>query len=145
MSWKYRQDEPELVKGLRNMDFGAEILTAARVLTAADTEKTFFLNLAGGFDVTLPAQAVGLHFTFIVKTAPTTAYTITSAVSDTIIGYPGNVGGADSVADGNAAGDVINFVANVALAGDMVELWGDGTSWFARAQAKAINALTITG
>lgn len=123
-----------------------EVLTAARVLTVADNGKTFFLSLAGGFDVTLPALATGaFHATFIVKTNPTTAYTLTGATADKIIGWPSNVGGADSVADGNALGDVVNFVANVALAGDMAELWMDGAFYYVRAHAKAINAITITG
>lgn len=123
-----------------------ETLTAARVLVAADNNKVFFLNLAGGFDVTLPALTVaGFHATFIVKTSPTTAYTLTGATADKIVGWPSNVGGADSVGDGNALGDVVNFVANVALAGDLAELWMDGAFYYVRAHAKAINAITITG
>lgn len=128
--------------GLNNI----ETLTAARVLVAGDSGKTFFLSLAGGFDVTLPAlTTAGFHATFIVKTSPTTAYTLTGATADKIVGWPSNVGGADSVADGNALGDVVNFVANTALAGDMAELWMDGAFYYVRAHAKAINAITITG
>jgi hypothetical protein len=124
---------------------GGVLVTAAKTLTAADSGVTQFLDLAGGFTVTLPALKLGLRFTFVVKTAPTTAYIIASATADNIIGWPSNIGGADSVADGNAAGDVLNFVANVALAGDMAEFFCDGTSWHVRAHAKAINAITITG
>lgn len=125
---------------------GVEILTAARVLTSADNGKTFFLNIATGFDVTLPALATtAFHCTFIVKTSPTTAYTLTGATADKIVGWPSNVGGADSSGDGNAAGDVVNFVANVSLAGDMAELWMDGAFYYIRAHAKVINAITITG
>jgi hypothetical protein len=94
----------------------------------------------------LPAlTTAGFRATFIVKTSPTTAYTLTGATADKIVGWPSNIGGADSVADGNAAGDVLNFVANVALAGDMAELWMDGAFYYFRAHAKAINAITITG
>lgn len=129
---------------------GIEVLTVARTLTTADSGKTFFLALAGGFTVTLPATAssAGCRFTFIAKVSPTTAYIITSAggsSGDDIVGWPSNIGGADSVADGNAAGDLLNFVANTALAGDMAEFFCDGTFWYVRAHAKAINALTITG
>lgn len=122
-----------------------ETLIAARVLVLGDNNKTFYLDIATGFDITLPAQSAGLHFTFIVKTAPTTAYTVTSVVSDTISGWPINCGGADSVADGNAAGDVLNFAANVALPGDFAEFWADGTSWYVHAHAKTIHGITITG
>jgi hypothetical protein len=124
---------------------GGVLVTAAKTLTEADSGVTQFLDLAGGFTVTLPALKLGLRFPFVVKTAPTTAYIIASATNDNIIGWPSNIGGADSVADGNAAGDVLNFVANVALAGDMAEFFCDGTSWHVRAHAKAINAITITG
>ena len=124
-----------------------ETLAAARTLTIADSGKTFFLALAGGFTVTLPANALGAGFTarFVATVSPTTAYIILAATADTIVGWPLNCGGADSVADGNALGDQINFAANVALAGDQVDIIGDGTLWYARANAKAINAITITG
>lgn len=143
MSWKYNPNEISIF-GDRDMNLGAQTLVAATVLTAA-SPRVNFLALAGGFAVTLPVAAVGLNFLFIAKISPTTAYTITSVVSDTIIGWPINCGGADSVADGNAAGDVVNFVANTALAGDQAEFFCDGTSWHVRAIAKAINAITITG
>ena len=84
----------------------------------------------------------------MVKTAPTTAYIIASAggaSGDNIIGYPVASVGSDESANGNAAGDQINFVANVALPGDSVEVWSDGTSWFARCVGKATGAITITG
>lgn len=125
---------------------GAEVLTATRAVTAADNGKTFYINHATGFAITLPAAALGLRYLFISKLANTSGdHTITAATADTIIGWPVNIGGADSVADGNAAGDVLNFKANAALAGDMAEFFSDGTSWMVRATAKAINAITITG
>lgn len=125
--------------------FPTKTLTAATTVTAEESGKTFFLNLAGGFTVTLPTVADGLQYTFFVKTAPTTAYIILSADADKIIGWPSNIGGTDAAADGNAAGDQLNFAANVALAGDVAEFFSDGTNWYVRAHAKAINAITITG
>lgn len=122
-----------------------ETVTTTNVLTAAENGGVYFLSLAGGFTTTLPAVQNGLHFTFIVKTAPTTAYIIASATNDNIIGYPVSSVGADESANGNAAGDQINFVANTALPGDSVEVWSDGTSWFARCVGKATGAITITG
>lgn len=149
MSWKYRQDEVDM-KGPKVLDFSYETLITTRTLTAADNGKTFFLDLAGGFTVTLPVSAtIGSFFCrFIVKTSPTTAYVITDSLTtsgDTIVGWPINIGGADSVADGNAAGDQLAFVANTALAGDMAEFWGWEGKWYVQATAKAINAIAITG
>ncbi len=117
-----------------------------RVITTADDGMTFFLARAGGIAFTLPANASsGFRCSFIVKTAPTTVCTVTAATADTISGWPINAGGADSVADGNAAGDVLNFAANVALPSDRADFISDGTTWHVRATAKAINAITITG
>jgi len=121
-------------------------LTAATTLTASDSGKIFGLAAAAGFTVTLPTAAQGLHFRFVATVNPTSgAYIILSATADTMIGWPSNIGGADSVADGNAAGDQVNFASGVALAGDQVEIFSDGTSWFVTGHAKAINAITITG
>jgi hypothetical protein len=120
-------------------------LAAASTLTAADSGKTFGLNLAAGFTTTLPAVQEGLQFTFLVKIAPTTAYVISSATNDNIIGYPVASSGGDESSNGNTAGDVLNFVANTALPGDKVVLFCDGTSWHATATCKATGAITITG
>lgn len=119
-------------------------LAAAATLTAAENNRTYFLNLAGGFTVTLPALGLW-HFVFIVKTAPTTAYILLSATPDVIAGYPVASTGGDESSNGNAAGDQVNFVANVALPGDIVELWCDGAIVYARCTVKATGAVTITG
>lgn len=119
---------------------------ATRVITAADDGVTFFLARAAGIDFTFSGTIpTGFRVTFIVKTAPTTICTITSPIADTISGWPINVGGADSSADGNAAGDVLNFAANTALPSDRADMVYDGTTWHVRATAKVINAITITG
>ena len=123
-------------------------LTAATTLTAEQSNQTFFLNAAGGFTVTLPAPTDGVEYEFIVATAPTTAYIIANSAGssgDTIIGYPVASVASDQSANGNAAGDQINFVANTALPGDSVYLISDGTSWFAKLFGKANGAITITG
>lgn len=124
---------------------GSRSLTAATTLTALESGATLLLNLAGGFTVTLPANAGKWRFTFIVGTAPTTAYILLAATADTIIGYPQSSVGADESANGNAAGDQINFVANTALPGDRVDVECDGTSIHFRGTCKATGALTITG
>lgn len=130
---------------LSRLDGGAEILAAARTVTPAESGKVFYLNLAGGFTVTLPAPALGLRYEFIVKTAPTTAYIILAAPTDIIIGYPVASTGGDESANGNVLGDQVNFVANTALASDRLVLTCDGTYWYAVPTCKATGAITITG
>lgn len=120
--------------------------TGATGLTLAQSGTTVFLNVAGGYTVTLPvATTAGTNFEFIVKTAPTTAYIILSATNDNIVGYPIASLGSDETANGNAAADQINFVANVSLPSDRVRLISDGTSWQALATCKATGAITFTG
>lgn len=120
-----------------------ETVITTNVITAAESGKTFFLDLAGGFVSTLPAPESGLRFTFIVKTAPTTAYTIVTSGSANII-----KGNANSVAgdagDSGTSDDTISFVAAQSVAGDKVELYSDGTSWFAYAITRVAAGVTFT-
>jgi hypothetical protein len=125
-----------------------ETLAAAKTLTANDNGKTFLLNLAGGFTVTLPAHAAGLRFKFIVKTAPTTAYIIAAATADvdTITGGFSTADVIDAaVVDYDAAGDQINFVAATAVVGDWVEVISDGSNWYTSGHCNDQGGLTITG
>ena len=117
-----------------------ESLTAASTLTAADNGKVFTLNLATGFATTLPAVAAGLHFLFFVGTAPSGgAYTIVTPGSANIIRGGVNELETDTGDDGPSvtAGDTITFADGVAVVGDHVELFCDGTYWYLRGQAAA--------
>lgn len=121
-----------------------EVVTATNVITAAETGSVFFLNSATEFVSTLPAPAAGLHFTFIVTAAPSGAsYTITTNGSNNII-----VGTVHSSTGGNAdsetAGcDTITFADGVSVVGDTVEVWCDGTNWFAKAFCDADAGITF--
>ena len=107
----------------------SEIVITTNVLTAAESGKTFYLNLAGGFTTTLPAPAVGLYFRFIVKTAPTTSYVITTnGGADILYGMMLERAGTAGVA--GAARDTFNFVANQSIIGDWAEFHSDGTNWY---------------
>lgn len=125
----------------------AEILSAAKVLTPDDNGKTFYLNLAGGFQVTLPSPELGLRMKFIVRTAPTTSYTIVTAGSSNVM--KGHVLSSDlnAASDGDletSGGDTFTFVLSKAVAGDWVEFESDGTSWFASARVSVFDGATIT-
>lgn len=106
-----------------------EVVTTTNVITANESKKVFFLSLAGGFTSTLPAPAAGLRFRFIVKTAPTTAYVITTnAGANIMYGMMEERAGTAGVA--GAACDTLNLVANQAKIGDWVEFDSDGTNWY---------------
>lgn len=121
-----------------------EVVTAANVITAAETGSVFFLNSGTEFASTLPAPAAGLHFTFIVTAAPSGAsYTIaTNSSANIILGtvHSSTGGNADSELSGC---DTITFADGVSVVGDTVELWCDGTNWFAKAFCDADAGITF--
>lgn len=107
----------------------SEIVAATNVIAGAESGATFYLNAAGGFTSTLPAPVLGMRFRFIVKTAPTTSYIITTnAGANILYGMVEERAGGAGVA--GAAQDTFNFVANQAIIGDWVEFRSDGTNWY---------------
>lgn len=123
-----------------------ETVTTTNVIAAAESGKTFFLDAAAGFASTLPAPAAGLRFTFIVKTAPTSGgYTIGTNGGDDVLVVGFNELEVDTNNDGPYAsdGDVITFVANVAVAGDYFTVISDGTKWYGHGQTNADGGATI--
>lgn len=132
-------------KVIGNID---ENVTATNVITAGESGKTFFLNSATEFVSTLPAPVLGFRATFIVTGAPSGAsYTIVTTSSANII--KGAVFSADlnAASDGDietSGGDTISFVDSKAVAGDRVEIYCDGTNYFAHAFTTVFDAVTIT-
>lgn len=128
-----------------------ETLIAAKTLLPGDSGKTFMLNLAGGFTVTLPPVAEarnGWNATFVVKTNPTTAYIVTeTAASDTNVLTGGVVERETDTADDgpySAAFTQVNFVANVAVLGDIIRVVCDGVRYYIDGQVNADGAITLT-
>lgn len=122
----------------------AEIVTATNVLAVAESGSTYYLNAAGGFVTTLPAPQLGLRFTFIVMTAPSGgSYTVvTNASANIIKGNQNSVAG--DAGDSGTADDTITFVSGSSVAGDKVEVYSDGTSWFAYAISRVAAGVTFT-
>lgn len=122
----------------------AEVTAATRVLTAAESGLVLFLNAATEFVTTLPAPALGLYFIFIVAAAPSGAsYTVVTNGSANIIkGNQNSVAG--DAGDFGTADDTISFVDGQSVAGDKVEVYSDGTSWFAYAISKVAAGITFT-
>lgn len=120
-------------------------LTEARTLVHSDSGKTYFLNAAAGYTITLPAPRNGINFEFIVKTANTSGdYTI-AATSTLIIGQI-------ITTDQNTSHDP-NFVSSgvtnvklrygVAKVGDSLKLVSDGTYWYATGFCSIWNAIEL--
>ena len=123
-----------------------ETVITTNVITAAETGTTYFLDLADGFTSTLPAPAIGLRYKFIVKTAPTTAYIIATNGGADIMVVSVNELETDTTEDGPSDdnADTFNFVANIALPGDFVDVYCDGTKWYLLGQTRADGAVTTS-
>lgn len=126
-----------------------EVVSAANIITAAESGKTFFLNSATEFASTLPAPAAGLYYRFIVTAAPSGAsYTVvTEGGCQVLAGHVLTSGFADSGSDveTTATGTTVTFVDGVSVVGDFCELISDGTSWFAHCVTAVEAGITITG
>jgi hypothetical protein len=123
----------------------SEIVTATNIILAAESGSTYFLNSATEFASTLPAPAIGLRFTFIVKAAPSGAsYTILTNASANIL--RGHVLPADGAAGDTeeSGGDTITIVDGQAVVGDRVDVISDGTYWYVQAACKVAAGITIT-
>ena len=125
-----------------------EVVTAANIITAAESGSVFFLSSATEFASTLPAAAAGLRFTFIVTAAPSGAdYTITTDSSANIIkgqAYTLDVNSATDPDFEVTGCDTISFVSAKAVAGDRVDVICDGTNWFAYGFSSVFDAITFT-
>lgn len=122
----------------------AVIITGTKEVSAAESGTTFFINNATGFVSTLPAPFIGAKYTFINMTANTSGnHTVVTTSSANIIkGNQNSVAG--DAGDTGTGDDTISFVANQSLAGDKVELFSDGTSWFAYAISRVAAGMTFT-
>lgn len=120
----------------------AEVVTATNVIAAAESGTTYYLNAAGGFTSTLPAPAIGMVFRFVVKTAPTTAYIITTNASANIVYgmFEERAGGAGVAGAGQ---DTQNFVANQAIIADWAEYRSDGTNWYVHGMVNVAAGVTF--
>lgn len=121
------------------------VLTTATTLAATDNGRTFYLNAAAGFAVTLPAPVAGYRFRVIVKAAPTGGnYTIVTTSGDDLMVVSVNELETDTGDDGpwDDNADTITLVQNVSVAGDWVDIDCDGTKWYVKGQVSADGALT---
>jgi hypothetical protein len=123
-----------------------ERLVTTRVLTAADSGKTFALALAGGFTVTLPllSTVAGFNCKFVVEIAPTTDYVIICNTTDLdkMAGQVYGSDGADGDSETDFTADQLNFVASASVIGDSAEVLQVGTAGW---QVKAWTNLAATG
>ncbi len=123
----------------------AEVVVTTKGVTAAESGKTFYLDLAAGFVTTLPAVALGLNYKFIIRTSVTGNMTIVCPAAAAL--FKGHV----LTTDVNSATDpdfdttavaTLTFVANKAVVGDRVRVESDGVNWFYSAECSVFDAIT---
>jgi len=126
-------------------------LTAAYQLLEEDSGKILMLNSATEFATTLPAIAdagIGWYCKIVVDAAPSSAsYTVVEKASDdtnVIIVNGINELEVDTSDDGvyNAGCTTLTFADGVAVQGDFIDIWCDGSNYYVSGQTKADGGLT---
>tara|TARA_R110000787_G_C13273858_1_gene431755 strand:- start:1 stop:717 length:717 start_codon:yes stop_codon:yes gene_type:complete len=120
-----------------------ETLTAARVVTNADSGTTFICSGAAGKAITLPAVAdvtAGWNCRFIVGQAFATTDWIITATAAIMVGGVNEL--TDSVGPSTIAGTTINIELGAETIGDYVDFVCDGTKMYFRAQTKLDGGMT---
>ncbi len=124
-----------------------ETKTAVVTLTSADSGKTLFLSSTTEFAVTLPAPVAGFRLTVIIAAAPSGAdYTVVSPSANQIVGkvLTVDVNSATDPDFETAGSNTISFVSAKAVVGDRVEIYCDGTLFYAYADTTVFDAVTFT-
>lgn len=122
------------------------VVSAAFVMTADDMcGQTYFLSLAAGFAITLPAPQLGMRCKFIVATAPTGGdYAIGTNGGANIGVVSVNELETDTTEDGPSDddADAIALKANLAAKGDYLDVYCDGSFWHVIGQTRLDGAVT---
>ena len=124
-----------------------EELTQATTLTAEDSGKTFYLNAATEFAVTLPAvaDAAGFKAKFVIKAAPSGAnYSVASAAADIsgAILSPADATGASAATAGTPI-TTISFVSAKAVKGDFIEIESDGAAFYVSGSSTVFDGIAF--
>jgi hypothetical protein len=130
-----------IVYGDEKLAVRTETITGARTLTAGDSGKHFTLAAAAGAQVTLPAVAIaGWKARFTVGLAfATTNWTLRSATA--VIQGSADV---NSALVPSANRNTVSFVATAETVGDYVEVYSDGTNFYAYGIGALAGAITFT-
>ena len=120
-------------------------LDGAYTVLASDSGKTFMLSATGGtVAITLPTTlAEGLHYKFVtLEDTPSNAITIGagSAIIDMVHKDPG--GNASNSTAGTAVDNII--VGATSTQGDMINIFTDGTTWYAECLSGIDDAITTS-
>tara|TARA_R100001509_G_scaffold98274_1_gene57355 strand:- start:1515 stop:1967 length:453 start_codon:yes stop_codon:yes gene_type:complete len=128
-------------------------LLAASTLTEADSGSIFLLNSATEFATTLPAVAnagAGWYCKFVVKAAPSSgSYTVIEGEgsdANVIIVNGINELEVDTSDDGvsSTGCSTVTFADGVAIKGDFIDVWCDGSNYYVSGQTKADGGISVS-
>jgi hypothetical protein len=126
---------------------GTKAIAGGTTLTADDSGKVILMSTktSADYDVTLPACAAGLSFTFILATTGNdSSADINVKVAASADDFVGNLWGLSAVDPATDSDEKIRFdQSGGAKVGDYVEIYSDGTDWFVRGQGSANNAIVF--
>jgi hypothetical protein len=120
-------------------------LDGAHTVLASESGKTFMLSATGGtVAITLPTTLeTGLNYKFVVKEeTPSNAITIAagSAIIDMVMKDAG--GNASNSTAGTAVSNII--VGATSTQGDYINIFTDGTTWYAECMSAIDDAITTS-
>ncbi len=120
-------------------------LDGAYTVLASDSGKTFMLSATGGtVAITLPTTLEeGLHYKFVVlEDTPSNAITIAAGSSIIDMVHKDAGGDASNSTAGTAVDNII--VGATSTQGDMINLFTDGTTWYAECLSGINDAITTS-
>ncbi|KKK95289.1 hypothetical protein LCGC14_2674310 [marine sediment metagenome] len=142
---------PKEINQGADMSSRGETLAAAEVLTVLDNGKVLFLNAGNEFQTALPLLStigIGWHCKFIVGAAPASgSYTIIENASDSnkivLKGISETETDDDSDGVESAGASTITVKDGIAVVGDWIDVYSDGTFWFVTGNALADGGFEI--
>ena len=120
-------------------------LDGAYTVLASDSGKTFMLSATGGtVAITLPTTLEeGLHYKFVtLEDTPSNAITIGAGSANIDMVHKDAGGNASNSTAGTAVSNII--VGATSTQGDMINLFTDGTTWYAECLSGVDDAVTTS-
>jgi hypothetical protein len=140
------RDFGDLLDSMKTALVVTEDIAAAKTLVKDDAGKTFFINQASAYEITLPLMSTissGWNVTFIIGTVAANAVTIANnTAEDTIVG---GIAGADGGAATHAetAVDEVVFISGAVL-GDTCTIVSNGVNYFVTGYAADVAHITVS-
>ena len=124
------------------------VATPTKSLTAADSGKTFFVDISTvSIVATLPAPEAGLHYKFVLSVASdneaTKDFLLNTHADSTDINGSVIVNGAHVEVTNATSAVALDSTTGVATVGDFFEVDCDGTDWYIRGVVKTASAVVI--